>query len=417
MKSPAAKALADEFRTAQFPNGFRVIHKQVDRPVTHLGLVINAGSRDELAGESGAAHFIEHTLFKGTKKRKAYHVLNRLDSVGGEVNAYTSKEDTWLVASFLPEHLERALELLADITFDATFPEREVLKERDVILDELHSYWDSPVDALFDEFEERLFAGHPLAGNILGTEDSVGGMTRERLLGFVDRHYATEEMVLSVVGPVPWDRLLRLAERYFGQSVASQAGLVRTPFVGNSPFDVRLEKDVHQVHHILGAPTVGHEHPDRVALAMLANLLGGPTMNSRLSLNIRERHGMAYNIECAYTPYTDSGVFSVYFGTDAKSHARAERLVLKEFALLRDRPLGDRQLRELKRQVLGHIALSQDSGHSVMTSLGKSFLLYNRVESLEKVFESIEQVTAADLQRLAQSVLQPEGLSHLVYRG
>lgn len=417
MKSPAAKALADEFRTAQFPNGFRVIHKQVDRPVTHLGLVINAGSRDELAGESGAAHFIEHTLFKGTKKRKAYHVLNRLDSVGGEVNAYTSKEDTWLVASFLPEHLERALELLADITFDATFPEREVLKERDVILDELHSYWDSPVDALFDEFEERLFAGHPLAGNILGTEDSVGGMTRERLLSFVDRHYATEEMVLSVVGPVPWDRLLRLAERYFGQSVASQAGLVRTPFVGNSPFDVRLEKDVHQVHHILGAPTVGHEHPDRVALAMLANLLGGPTMNSRLSLNIRERHGMAYNIECAYTPYTDSGVFSVYFGTDAKSHARAERLVLKEFALLRDRPLGDRQLRELKRQVLGHIALSQDSGHSVMTSLGKSFLLYNRVESLEKVFESIEQVTAADLQRLAQSVLQPEGLSHLVYRG
>lgn len=417
MKSAAAKALADEFRTAQFPNGFRVIHKQVDRPVTHLGLVINAGSRDERPGEAGAAHFIEHTLFKGTKKRKAYHVLNRLDSVGGEVNAYTSKEDTWLVASFLPEHLERALELLADITFDATFPEREVIKERDVILDELHSYWDSPVDALFDEFEERLFAGHPLAGNILGTEDSVGGMTRERLLGFVDRHYATEEMVLSVVGPVPWDRLLRLAERYFGQSVASQAGLERTPFTGNPVFDVRLEKDVHQVHHILGAPTVGHEHPDRVALAMLANLLGGPTMNSRLSLNIRERHGMAYNIECAYTPYTDSGVFSVYFGTDAKSHARAERLVLKEFALLRDRPLGDRQLRELKRQVLGHIALSQDSGHSVMTSLGKSFLLYNRVESLEKVFESIEQVTAADLQRLAQSVLQPEGLSHLVYRG
>lgn len=417
MKSPAVKALADEFRTAHFPNGFRVIHKQVDRPVTHIGLVINAGSRDELPGEAGAAHFIEHTLFKGTRKRKAYHVLNRLDSVGGEVNAYTSKEDTWLVASFLPEHLERALELLADITFEATFPEREVIKERDVILDELHSYWDSPVDALFDEFEERLFAGHPLAGNILGTEKSVGEMTRERLLGFVDRHYATEEMVLSVVGPVPWDHLLRLAERYFGRTASSKAGLVREPFQASQVFDVRLEKDVHQVHHILGASTVGHEHPDRVALAMLANLLGGPTMNSRLSLNIRERHGMAYNIECAYTPYTDTGVFSVYFGTDAKSHARAERLVLKEFALLRDRPLGDRQLRELKRQVLGHIALSQDSGHSVMTSLGKSFLLYNRVESLEKVFDSIEQVTAADLQRLARGVLNPEGLSHLVYRG
>ena len=408
---------ADEFRTAHLPNGFRIIHKQVDRPVTHLGLVINAGSRDELPGESGAAHFIEHTLFKGTKKRKAYHVLNRLDSVGGEVNAYTSKEDTWLVASFLPEHLERAMELMADITFDATFPEREIVKERDVILDELHSYWDSPVDALFDEFEERLFSGHPLGGNILGTEDSVSTMTRERLLQFVDRHYATDEMVLSVVGPVEWGQLSRLAEKHFGAREARSGGLQRHPFLVNAPFDVRLDKEVHQVHHILGTSTVGQDHPDRVGLAMLANLLGGPTMNSRLSLNIRERHGMAYNIECAYTPYSDSGVFSVYFGTDGKSHARAERLILKEFAVLRDRLLGDRQLRELKRQVLGHIALSQDSGHSVMTSLGKSFLLYNKVETLEKVFDSIERVRAEDLQRLACDVLQPERLSHLVYRG
>lgn len=417
MKSPAASLQVDEFRTAHLPNGFRIIHKQVDRPVIHLGLVINAGTRDELQGESGAAHFIEHTLFKGTKKRKAYHVLNRLDSVGGEVNAYTSKEDTWLVASFLPEHLERAMELLADITFDATFPEREIVKERDVILDELHSYWDSPVDALFDEFEERLFAGHPLGGNILGTEESVSTMTRERLLQFVDRHYATDEMVLSVVGPVDWDQLFLLSERHFGVRAARSGGLQRRPFLVHAPFDVRLDKDVHQVHHILGTTTVGQDHPDRVGLAMLANLLGGPTMNSRLSLNIRERHGMAYNIECAYTPYSDSGVFSVYFGTDGKSHARAERLILKEFSVLRDRPLGDRQLRELKRQVLGHIALSQDSGHSVMTSLGKSFLLYNKVETLEKVFDSIEQVRAEDLQRLACDVLQPEQLSHLVYRG
>ncbi len=417
MKAPEPQALSDEFRTAQFTNGFRIIHKQVDRPVTHCGLVVNAGSRDELTGESGAAHFIEHTLFKGTKKRKTYHVLNRLDSVGGEVNAYTSKEDTWLYAAFLPEHLERALELLSDITFEATFPEKEIVKERDVILDELHSYWDSPVEALFDEFEERLFAGHPLAGNILGTEESVGSMTRDQLLGYVNRNYATDAMVVSVVGPVEWEVLLKLCERHFGGRPATQSNLARSPFASNSPFDVRLEKEVHQVHHIMGTPTVGHDHPDRLGLAMLANLLGGPTMNSRLSLNIRERHGMAYNIECAYTPYTDTGLFSVYFGTDQKSHKRAEKLIMKEFQVLRERPLGARQLTELKRQVLGHIALGQDSGNSVMTSLGKSFLLYNRVESLDRVFDSISNVSAEDLQRLACDVLQPEAISHLVYTG
>jgi predicted Zn-dependent peptidase len=210
---------------------------------------------------------------------------------------------------------------------------------------------------------------------------------------------------------------LKLCERHFGGRPARSAGIVRQAFVPIDPFDVRLDKDVHQVHHIMGCATVGHDHPDRVGLAMLANLLGGPTMNSRLSLNIRERHGMAYNIECAYTPYSDTGLFSVYFGTDSKSHRRAEKLIFKEFDALRERVLGTRQLTELKRQVLGHIALGQDSGNSVMTSLGKSYLLYNRVESLENVFAAIEAVSAEDLQRLAQQVLRVEGLSHLVYRG
>jgi len=379
--------------------------------------VINAGSRDEnmQAGESGAAHFIEHTLFKGTQKRKAFHILNRLDTVGGEFNAYTSKEDTWIYAAFSEQHLERAVELIADITFQATFPEKEIVKERDVILDELNAYLDSPAEAIFDEFEERLFAGHPLGGNILGTKESVAKMSRTVLKGFVDRHYQTDQMVFSAVGATPWKKVLRICEKHFASIPSGKAKLERIPFKNYQSFDLRTAKDIHQVHHMMGTVTHGSDHSDRLGLALLANHLGGPTMNNRLSLNVREKHGMAYNIECAYTPYSDVGTFSVYFGTDRRLHARAEKLVLKELRELREKKLGVRQLHDIKQQVLGHIALSQDSGSSMMTGLGKSFMLYDRVESLESVFASVEAITAEDVLRLANEVLAPEALSHLVY--
>ncbi len=407
----------EELHTAQFENGFRIIYKHVDRPVTHCGLVINAGTRDEIAaqGEAGVAHFIEHTLFKGTRKRKAFHVLNRLDSVGGEFNAYTSKEDTWIYAAFSEQHLERAVELIADITFNATFPVNEIKKERDVILDELNAYLDSPADSIFDEFEEKLFEGHPMGGNILGNTDSVRAMNRATIEGFVARHYHPNEMVFSVVGATPWSKVKRLCEKHFGRIQSGTSTLNRVPFEGHAPFDVRLKKDIHQVHHVMGTLTHGSNHPDRIGLALIANHLGGPTMNNRLSLNVRERHGMAYNIECAYTPYSDVGVFSVYFGTDKRLHKRAEALVRKELAALRKTKLGVRQLHNIKQQIVGHVALSQDSGSSVMTSLGKSFLLYNRVERLETVFEAIEAITAEDVLRLANEVLDDRTWSHLVY--
>lgn len=407
----------EELHTAQFDNGFRLIYKQVDRPVTHCGLVINAGTRDEWAaeGEAGVAHFIEHTLFKGTRKRKAFHVLNRLDTVGGEFNAYTSKEDTWIYAAFSEQHLERAIELIDDITFNATFPVNEIKKERDVILDELNAYLDSPADSIFDEFEERLFEGHPMAGNILGTHDSVSKMDRATIEQFVARHYHPNEMVFSVVGATPWPKVVRLCEKYFGRRAGGVAKLERKPFAGRTPFDVRIQKDIHQVHHVMGTLTQGSNHPDRLGLALIANHLGGPTMNNRLSLNVRERHGMAYNIECAYTPYSDVGVFSVYFGTDRRLHKRAESLVRKELAALRNTKLGVRQLHNIKQQIVGHVALSQDSGSSVMTSLGKSFLLYDRVERLESVFEAIDAITAEDVLRLANEVLDDSTWSHLVY--
>lgn len=403
------------FHTYRLPNGFRIICMELDRPIVHCGLVIQVGTRDERPGEAGAAHFLEHMLFKGTARRKAFHVLNRLDSVGGEFNASTSKEDTWITASLLAEHLERAIELMSDITFHATFPERELAKERDVILDELHGYLDSPADAIFDEYEERLFAGHPLAMNILGTVDSVRTMDRATLTGFVERHYVPEAMVMSVVGGVAAREVERLCIKYFGPMAARKADVVRVRPEPLPVFDVRLNKDVHQVHHVMGGLCPGSDHDDRLTLALVANHLGGPTMNNRLSLNVRERHGMAYNIECAYTPNSDCGTVGVYFGTDARLHDRAEQLVRKEIRAVCTQRLGTRTLHEIKQQIAGHIALSSDSGASVMTGLGKSYLLYDRVEPMEEVFRALDAITADDVLRVANTWFDPDRWSHLVY--
>ncbi len=399
-------------------NGMRVIYRQTARPVSHCGLIIPAGTRDELAacGEEGAAHFIEHMLFKGTKKRRSFHVLNRLDSVGGEFNAYTTKEETWLHASFLGEHLERAVELIADIGFEATFPEGELAKERVVILDELHAYLDQPGDAIFDDFEAKIFAGHAMAGNILGTPESVKAMTRESLLGFVCRLYNPSHMVFSVVSDRPWRQVKRLLDKHLGTRSCSTMPRPERQAVEPLPaFDERESKNLHQAHHLMGTLVPGADHPDRLGLSLLANYLGGPTMNNRLSLSVRERHGLAYHVECSYTPYTDVGLFSVYFGTDEQSRGKAERLVMKELKAAREQKLGTRALHDLKRQVTGHIALSQDSGGSLMSGLGKSLLLYDRVESLQTLFAAIEAVKAEDLLRLANEHLTTESISHLVY--
>lgn len=403
----------------QLANGLRVIYRYTPRPVSHCGLIIPAGTRDELTayGEAGAAHFIEHMLFKGTQKRRAFHVLNRLDSVGGEFNAFTTKEETWIHASFLGEHLERAMELIADIAFEATFPQVELVKERDVILDELHAYLDQPGEAIFDDFEALIFEGHPMSGNILGTPESVQQMTRERLQRFVNRMYDPATMVFSVVSDRPWKNIKRMLDKHLadrkgpGFAQKSERNSVRSAVC----FDRRVPKDLHQAHHLMGTVVPGADHPDRLGLSLLANYLGGPTMNNRLSLSVRERHGLAYHIECSYTPYSDVGLFSVYFGTEERSLKKTERLVMRELRHVREKRLGVRALHDLKRQVTGHIALAQDSGGSLMSGLGKSLLLYDRVESLENLFAAIESIDSDELLRLANEHLDPTAISHLVY--
>jgi len=368
-----------------------------------------------LSGEAGVAHFIEHCLFKGTKKRKTFHILNRLERVGGDLNAYTTKEETWISASFLERDLDRAIELVSDISFNSTFPEKEIAKEQEVILDEIASVLDNPSDVIFDEFEERLFGAHPLGRTILGTQESVNNLGKLQINSFVERYYCPDQMVFASVGSTPIAKLKKLCEKYLGQEVGRVSQLNRLVPKAIPIFDERVEQDTHQVHHLLGGITVGADHPDKLPLTLLANYLGGPAMNCRLSLNIREKYGMAYHIEAGYSPYQDSGVFSVYFGTDRRHHDKVEALVDKELMLLCNTKLGVRQLHDAKTQLIGQIALSQDSGPAMMTGLAKSFLLYNKVQPLDDFFKSIEKISSDDLLRVANQFIKPDLLSRLVY--
>ena len=398
------------------PNGLRCVHLESGRSVGHCGLLIEAGSRDERENENGLAHFIEHTLFKGTKKRRTFHILNRLDSVGADLNAYTSKEETWITASFLIEHLERAFELVSDIAFSATFPEKEIIKERDVIIDEIHAWRDNPGDAIFDEFEEMLFPQHALGRNILGDEKSVNSFGREDVLRFIKRQYRNDRLVFSSVGPVDGKRVEKLCQKYFSKHQTPSSETVRYAPSNYVPERRVGDHAVHQVHHVVGNIAGGMDAKNRIATLLLSNYLGGPGMNARLNLNIRERHGICYNIEASYVPYSDVGEFLVYFGTDVKNFNRAERLVARELKLAREKRLGVVTLHQAKKQLIGQIALGSESGSGWMSTMGKSVMLYDRVEPMTETFAGIEAVSAADILEAANRVLAPDQLSHLTYR-
>ena len=331
------------------------------------------------------------------------------------MNAYTTKEETWISASFLERDLERAIELVSDISFNSTFPDKEIAKEQEVILDEIASVLDNPSDVIFDEFEERLFGTHPLSRTILGTQDSVNNLGKLQINSFVDRYYCPDQMVFASVGSTPIADLKKLCEKYLSHEIGRVSKLNRLVPKAIPVFDERVEQDTHQVHHLLGGITSGANHADKLPLTLLANYLGGPAMNCRLSLNIREKYGMAYHIEAGYTPYQDCGVFSVYFGTDRRHHDKVQTLVDKELLLMCNSKLGVRQLHDAKTQLIGQIALSQDSGPAMMTGLAKSFLLYNKVQPLDEFFKSIEKISSDDLLRVANQFIKPDLLSRLVY--
>jgi predicted Zn-dependent peptidase len=396
-------------------NGLRVLYVyQPESYVTHCGLLLRAGTRDELKGKEGLAHFIEHSLFKGTKKRKSFHILNRLEVVGGELNAYTTKEETCLHASVMSNYFERAAELIADVAFHSVFPAKEIEKEKEVILDEIRAYQDTPYEQIFDDFEGQLFKGHTLGHPILGTESSLKSFVRKDLLDYVSKMYDPASMVFAVSTNLTAEKVLPVIERYY--SVGKKGGArKRQPFAGYKKVKDEHPRSVSQIHYITGRPAYALKDPRRYGLVLFNNLLGGPGMNSRLNLNIREKYGYTYTIESGYHTYTDTGIFHIYFATDSGHYAKTEKLLQKELAVVCDQKFSERQLKQYKEQLIGQIQLAQENRLSVLLSMAKSLLNLGHIVPLSEINEKIRSVSAVQLREIATDILNPRYRSTLIY--
>ncbi len=399
----------------QLSNGMRVVYLYAHSYVSHLGLTFLAGSRYEEKEEVGLAHFLEHCLFKGTVKRKPFHILSRLDSVGGELNAFTSKEELCIHASFTNEHTERSVELLADISMNSIFPQKEIDKEKEIILDEINSYLDSPSDKIFDDFDALMFENHPLGNNILGTKESVNSFGSKELNEYVERLLTAENGVISYVGAVPLVKFQKLLEKYFSDFRKGNKQKLHNEFTSYKPFKRITKEANYQAHAIIGSIAPSYSNEERKGMNLLINILGGPALNSRLTLSVREKYGYSYNIEANYTPYSDTGYWSVYLGTDQKYLNKSLNLVEKELKKLREIKLTTLQLHQAKQQLKGHLALSLDSNSGLMIGLGKSLLLFNQIDTLQEIRDGIDKVTAEEIIEIANKYLAPEIISGLIF--
>jgi predicted Zn-dependent peptidase len=395
--------------------GVRVVYLHAPAQVAHLGVTVLGGTRFEKPDEDGLAHFLEHCIFKGTKKRKTFHILSRLDSVGGELNAYTAKEEICVYASFTNDHIRRAAELLADIIQNSNFPAKEIEKEKEIIIDEINSYLDSPSEKIFDEFESLLFKGHALGNNILGTSESVRSFTKANLMDYIQRHFTAENMVISFVGDIKMNRLQKILNEYFSEVKTGDNIVDFSPFKPGLPFYKRSKEANYQVHAIIGGIAPSYKEDSRRGMTLLTNVLGGPALNSRLTLSIREKYGYSYNVEANYTPYVDTGFWSVYLGTDPKYMEKSVNLVYKELKLLCEKKMGVLQLNRAKEQLKGHMALGLDSNSGLMLGLGKSLLLFNQIDTVQEIFEGIDKLTAEDLLETANRYFDPRNCSQLIF--
>ena len=405
-----------DYHLHTLPNGIRIIHKQVSHTkIAHSGFLLDIGSRDEKPEQLGIAHFWEHMAFKGTQKRKSFHILNRLETVGGELNAYTTKEKLCFYASVLDNHFEKAFELLTDITFNSVFPGKEIEKERGVILEEMAMYLDTPEDAVVDEFDNVVFQNHSLGNNILGTRESVSGFKKQDFLQFIQDNLSTDRLVFCSVSNLSFEKILKLSQKYLAPLPRIQSNRERQPFGLYQPNRINLEKPISQAHCMIGCPAYALPDEKRIPFFMLSNILGGPGMNSRLNLAVREKHGLVYTIDANYTTYIDTGLFGIYFGTEKKQLNRTISLVLKELRILREKPLGTVQLHTAKEQLMGQLAMAEESNIGLMMMLGKSILDLDKVETLNEIFDQIRKTTAKQLQEIANEILHEDNLSYLNY--
>lgn len=407
--------MKSKYYTHILPNGLRLIHVPTTSHVAYCGLSINAGSRDDLAGKAGLAHFVEHTIFKGTKHRRSWHILNRMERVGGELNAYTTKEGTALYSIFPCEHFERAVELISDLVANSQFPETELNKEREVVLEEIDSYRDTPMEAVYDDFEDLLFADSAMGHNILGNEQDLNNISAADCRFYLDTQYVPENMVFFAMGNIKSDRLFRIVEKHLGPLNHKLDRTSRITPIETSVFNKTINIDSHQAHTIMGKQLFSMHDDRRYAAFLLNNILGGPGMNSLLNVAIREKRGYAYTVESSLSLLSDCGFFEIYFGSDEHHVAPSLRIINRTIEELATKPLSEKNLQAAKRQYLGQLLVSSENKEAMALSLGKTYLYHNNIMTDSQLAEHINALTAQQIMDCA-ALLDPATYSILTMK-
>ena len=421
-----------KYNTYTLDNGLRIIHLPSDSKVVYCGYQINAGTRNEEPGEEGLAHFCEHVTFKGTERRKAWHILNCLESVGGDLNAYTNKEGTVYYSAILKEHIARAVDLLTDIVFHSVYPQAEIDKEVEVICDEIESYNDSPAELIYDEFENIIFKGSPLGHNILGTAEQVRSFKTEDALRFTRKLYRPDNAIFFAYGDIDFKKLVRLlkksflseerrvkSEKFNSPEAQTQFNIQHLTFNTQHSFEgqtIVMQKNTHQAHVMIGTRAYDVNDSRRMPLYLLNNMLGGPGMNAKLNLALREHNGLVYTVESTMVAYGDTGIWSIYFGCDEHDVKRCLRLVRKELDKFMLKPLSEAQLKAAKKQIKGQIGVACDNRENFALDFGKSFLHYGWEKNVDRLYEQVDEITAEQIQAVAQELFDKDRLTTLIFK-
>lgn len=405
-----------EFQIYELPSGIKCIIRRVKSAVVYSSLTVNVGTRDEQENEHGVAHLIEHLMFKGTEKRRIFHINSLLDNVGGELNAYTTKEETVVHSTVLKKDFAKAVDLISDIVFHSIYPEKEFAKEVNVIIDEINAYRDSPSELIFDDFEDLIFAGSPLGRNILGTKKQLRKTTRDRVLHFIDRNYATDKMVFAVVGDISFERFKKLCDTYLCDIPKRTSDIVRVAPPAYVRSDQEIDKHTFQVHSIIGGRAPSFCDKKRIPLTLLLNILGGSSANSRLSLLLREKHGLTYNVESNFTTYQDTGLCSIYFSADSANVSQCRELIRKELDTVMKNKLTPIQLHTAQRQLIGQMTIAAENGEAYMLSAARSFMLYGMVQTAAEMAKTVDAITAEEVLDVANEFFVENNFSTLTYK-